>query len=134
GGVGADLVALDHRIVGANALDGDRFPQVPGNHVAGAGQTDDSVGRAEGHADALALVANDEGAAGVQADVVAGDDRCVDVGAEHADAGGVVAGDNVALGGVVDAVAVAADARIAGTGVEQDAELAVRQRYGPARV
>src|SRR5207248_738066 len=134
GGVEADDVAFDDVVVRAGARDPDAVAVVAGDDVAPArAGASDGVARGTVDLHAVARVAHVERTGGVGADVVAGDrvrgrPRILK---EHT---GKVARDDVALGGVVDPVAVRADAVARAATGEIDPGPVIAQGGRPGRV
>src|SRR5581483_6983466 len=96
--------------------------------------SDSGVARAAGDQDAVAGVGHRGLPYSIGADVVAPDHVGVGADVGRLDAVAAVAGDDVALGGVVDAVGVRADAVAARAAAQEDAVLAVGQGGGPGGV
>src|SRR5262249_36114622 len=110
-GVGADEVTSHGVVARVQAVDRDAGLIVARNDVTLAGAVAalgaDAVALAADHGDAAAAVGQGGSASGVGADVVSADPQ--PVRDDDVDAVAGVAGDDVALGRVVDAVAVGAD-------------------------
>src|SRR5262249_28793521 len=125
----ADEVAGDDVVAGAGLVEADPEGAVTGDDVAldrvgdTVGVTADQVGLgAAGNANAAVGVGQGGGAGGIGADQVAGDDVANRTGLVDEHAGGI-AGDEVALGGVIDPIPVGADDVVVGTLDERHADL-----------